>query len=459
MLFTQYYLDCLSQASYLVADETSGQAVVVDPRRDVADYLDDAKARGLTIVGVINTHFHADFVSGHLELARETGAWIGYGAAAQTEFDIRPLADGERISLGDVTLQIMATPGHTPESISVLVFEHADDAVPYGVLTGDALFIGDVGRPDLLASVGVTADELGRMLYDSVQNKLMALPDAVRVFPAHGAGSACGKNLSTERQSTIGEQRAFNYACQPMSEERFLEVVTAGQPAAPAYFIYNATLNKRHRTVRDTDATAPALTAEQVEAALVDGAALLDARDNQEFAAGHLRGALNVPWDGRTAETIGAVLTPDQRVVIIAPDGQEQDVATRFVRIGFDNVVGYVADPEGYLVAHEQDVVRASRLTAAQAAAAMNAPDTQVVDIRNDGELEAGMVPGARHIPLAQLVARADELDPAKPVLLYCAGGWRSSVGASLLRAKGFADVSDLLGGYAAWEVAQPVAS
>lgn len=459
MLFTQYYLDCLSQASYLVADETSGQAVVVDPRRDVADYLDDAKARGLTIVGVINTHFHADFVSGHLELARETGAWIGYGAAAQAEFDIRPLADGERISLGDVTLQIMTTPGHTPESISVLVFEHADDAVPYGVLTGDALFIGDVGRPDLLASVGVTADELGRMLYDSVQNKLMALPDAVRVFPAHGAGSACGKNLSTERQSTIGEQRAFNYACQPMSEERFLEVVTAGQPAAPAYFIYNATLNKRHRTVRDTDATAPALTAEQVEAALVDGAALLDARDNQEFAAGHLRGALNVPWDGRTAETIGAVLTPDQRVVIIAPDGQEQDVATRFVRIGFDNVVGYVADPEGYLVAHEQDVVRASRLTAAQAAAAMNAPDTQVVDIRNDGELEAGMVPGARHIPLAQLVARADELDPAKPVLLYCAGGWRSSVGASLLRAKGFADVSDLLGGYAAWEVAQPVAS
>ena len=459
MYFTQYYLDCLSQASYLVGDEGTGQAVIVDPRRDVAEYLDDATAHGLTIVGIINTHFHADFLSGHLELARETGAWIGYGAAAQPEFEVRLLQDGERISLGDVTLEVMATPGHTPESISVLVYEHADDEVAYGVLTGDALFIGDVGRPDLLASVGVTADELGRMLYDSVQHKLMSLPDAVRVFPAHGAGSACGKNLSTERQSTIGEQRAFNYACQPMSEAQFLEVVTAGQPPAPAYFIYNATLNKQERGVRDTDAAAPALTVEQVESALAGGAVLLDARDNQEFAAGHLRGALNVPWDGRTAETIGAVLTPEQQVVIMAPEGQEQDVATRFARIGFDNVLGYVADPEAYLLAHQQDVTRASRLTVGQVADVLASDDAQIVDIRGEGELEAGMLPGARHIPLAQLVSRAGELDPARPVLLYCAGGWRSSVGASLLRHRGFSDVSDVLGGYGAWSMAHAVAS
>lgn len=459
MYFTQYYLDCLSQASYLVGDEGTGQAVIVDPRRDVAEYLDDATAHGLTIVGIINTHFHADFLSGHLELARETGAWIGYGAAAQPEFEVRSLQDGERISLGDVTLEVMATPGHTPESISVLVYEHADDEVAYGVLTGDALFIGDVGRPDLLASVGVTADELGRMLYDSVQHKLMSLPDAVRVFPAHGAGSACGKNLSTERQSTIGEQRAFNYACQPMSEAQFLEVVTAGQPPAPAYFIYNATLNKQERGVRDTDAAAPALTVEQVESALAGGAVLLDARDNQEFAAGHLRGALNVPWDGRTAETIGAVLMPEQQVVIMAPEGQEQDVATRFARIGFDNVLGYVADPEAYLIAHQQDVTRASRLTVGQVADVLDSDDAQIVDIRGEGELEAGMLPGARHIPLAQLVSRAGELDPARPVLLYCAGGWRSSVGASLLRHRGFSDVSDILGGYGAWSMAHAVAS
>ncbi|MDN5797657.1 MAG: MBL fold metallo-hydrolase [Intrasporangium sp.] len=451
MIFTQYYLDCLSQASYLIGDPSTGQAVVVDPRRDVAEYLDDAQAHGLSIVGVVNTHFHADFVSGHLELARATGAWIGYGEAAKPEFEVRSLVDGERISLGEVTLQVMATPGHTPESISVLVFEHPDDQVAYGVLTGDALFIGDVGRPDLLASVGVTAEQLGRMLYDSVQHKLMALPDAVRVFPAHGAGSACGKNLSTERQSTIGEQRTFNYACQPMSEAEFVEVVTAGQPPAPAYFVYNATLNKHERTVRDADATVPALTGEQVDAALADGGVLHDARDQQEFAAGHLRGALNVPWDGRLAETVGTVLTPDQRVVIMAPEGQEQQVATRFARIGFDNVLGYVANPEDYLVEHQDEVVPASRLTAGQALDAVASPAIQLVDIRNAGELEAGMLPGARHIPLAELVARADELDPARPVLLYCAGGWRSSVGASFLRARGFADVSDLLGGYGAW--------
>lgn len=460
MIFTQYYLDCLSQASYLVGDETTGRAVVVDPRRDVGEYLDDAKARGLTIVGIINTHFHADFVSGHLELARETGAWIGYGEGAAPEFEVRSLADGERISLGDVTLQIMATPGHTPESISVLVLERPDDdEVPYGVLTGDALFIGDVGRPDLLASVGLTAEELGRMLYDSVQRKLMALPDAVRVFPAHGAGSACGKNLSTERQSTIGEQRRFNYACQPMSEHDFLKVVTSGQPAAPAYFLYNATLNKQGREVWDVHASVPALTAEQVERALADGAVLHDARDHQEFAAGHLRGAINVPWDGRLAETVGTVLTPDQHVVIMAPDGQEQEVATRFARIGFDKVLGHVADPEGYLLAHQDDVASASRLTPVQANAAVVESHAQVVDIRNEGELAEGMLPGALHIPLAELVARAGELDPDRPVLLYCAGGWRSSVGASMLRAQGFRDVSDLIGGFGAWLRGQQAAS
>ena len=408
MLFIQYYLDCLSQASYLIGDESTGQAVVVDPRRDVEEYLDDARAKGLSIVGVINTHFHADFVSGHLELARETGAWIGYGAAASADFPIRHLADRDRISLGEVTLEVMTTPGHTPESISILVFEHPGDETAYGVLTGDALFIGDVGRPDLLASVGVTADELGRMLYDSVQHKLMGLPDEVRVFPAHGAGSACGKNLSTERQSTIGNQRAFNYACQPMSEEQFLAVVTEGQPAAPGYFIYNATLNKRDRKLRDTDATVPALTDSQVEEALASGAALHDARDVQEFAAGHLRGSVNVPADGRMAETVGMVFTPDQSVVIIAPEGAEQEVATRFARIGFDNVLGYLPDPEAYFLSHQDDVEQASRLGAAAADDAMAMPEVQVVDIRNAGEVTAGMIPGARHIPLAELAGRAN---------------------------------------------------
>jgi glyoxylase-like metal-dependent hydrolase (beta-lactamase superfamily II)/rhodanese-related sulfurtransferase len=459
MYFAQYYLDCLSQASYLVGDETTGQAVVVDPRRDVEEYVADAAAHGLRIVGIINTHFHADFVSGHLELAKATGAWIGYGAAGRADFAVRPLHDGERISLGEVTVEIMETPGHTPESISVLVYEHADDETAYGVLTGDALFIGDVGRPDLLASVGVTADELGRALYHSVQTKLMGLPDAVRVFPAHGAGSACGKNLSTERQSTIGAQRAENYACQPMSEAEFVEVVTEGQPSAPAYFSYNASLNKQDRPVRELDAAATALSDEQVDAALADGALVLDARPAAEYSAGHLRGSVSVPADGRMAETVGMVVAPDRRVVLLAANGDEQQAATRLARIGFDQVVGYVPDPEGYLVRNADRVERASRLTAAAAESALRDNDVQLVDLRNAGELSIGAVPGAVHIPLPELTARLGELDPARPVLLYCAGGWRSAVGASVLRAHGFTDVSDLLGGYGAWSLAQARAS
>ncbi len=452
MIFTQYYLDCLSQASYLIGDETTGQAVVVDPRRDVAEYLADAADQGLRIIGVINTHFHADFLSGHLELARETGAWIGYGEAAQADFEIRSLADGERISLGDVTLEIMTTPGHTPESISVLVFEHADDEVAYGVLTGDALFIGDVGRPDLLASIGVTAEELGKMLYHSIHTKLMGLPDAVRVFPAHGAGSACGKNLSTERQSTIGQQRLFNYACQPMSEQEFIDVVTEGQPTAPEYFVYDALLNRRDREVRDTDAAIPALSPEEVAAALADGAIIHDSRDNAEFATGFLRGSINVPADGRMAETVGMVLQPEDAVILVAPEGAEQDVAVRFARIGFDNVIGYIPSPEAYFIDHPDQVVRASRLTVQQADQALAEAGVQIVDVRNAGEVAAGMIPGAAHIPLAELARRSQELEDDRPVVVYCAGGWRSSVAASLLRQRGFTDVSDILGGYGAWE-------
>ena len=458
MVFTQYYIDCLSQASYLVGDTSTGKAVVVDPRRDIAEYLEDAKAQGLTIVGMVNTHFHADFLSGHLELAKATGAWIGYGRVAQAEFETRPLSDGERIELGDVVLEIMETPGHTPESISVLVYEHADDEAAYGVMTGDALFIGDVGRPDLLASIGVTADELGVQLYDTIQRKLMGLPDVVRVFPGHGAGSACGKNLSTARQSTIGEQRLLNYACQPMTQEEFVAIVTAGQPSAPEYFVYDAILNRKEREVFDAATDVPLLDAAGVGAALADGASILDTRDVTEFAAGHVKGSLNVPADGRFAETAGMVLTADMPIVVIAPDGREGEVITRLARIGFDKVVGYVADAEALLLARQDDVVQGSRLTAAQLADLTRAGGEDapvVVDVRNIGEREGGHIPGSLHIPLAELRRRLDEVPTGKPLVLHCAGGWRSSVAASLLRANGRADVSDLLGGFAAWQAMQ----
>ncbi|MEW1908096.1 rhodanese-like domain-containing protein [Kitasatospora sp. NPDC085895] len=455
MFFAQYYLDCLSQASYLVADETTGRAVVVDPRRDVDEYLADAEARGFTVEAVVNTHFHADFLAGHLELAARTGAWIGYGRRAETEYPIRKLADGERISLGDVALQVMETPGHTPESISLLVFEHAADTVPYGVLTGDALFIGDVGRPDLLASAGTGADELGRMLYDSVQHKLMALPDEVRVFPAHGAGSSCGKNLSTERQSTIGAQRATNYACAPMSEERFVAIVTAGQSAAPGYFGHDAVLNRRERALFDTARAHRPLTADEFGTRRAAGAVVVDARTPQEFAAGHLCGAINVPVDGRFAEQAGTVLSPDAEILVVAPDGREDEVVTRLARIGFDRTAGHLDEPGSTLAAFADDLTPAGRLTVDQLRTALAAERPPlVVDVRSCGERAEGAVDGSLHIALNELPGRLAEIPADRPLVLHCAGGHRSSVAASLLRHHGFADVSDLLGGYGAWQAA-----
>ena len=316
MIFEQFYLECLSHASYLIGDTSTGRAVVVDPQRDVQQYLDSAKSHGLKIELVLETHFHADFLSGHLELAKATGATIGYGSVAEPQFAARSFADGERHALGEVVLEIRHTPGHTPESVSIVVFEHANDKVPYGVLTGDTMFIGDVGRPDLLVSVGKTSDELGRMLFNSLNNKLLTLPDATRVYPAHGAGSACGKNLSTETMSTIGEQRKTNYALQFTDIEKFVDVVTEGQPPAPGYFIYDAQRNSQDRDVLDEHAVLKKLTISEVVKHIDTGAVVLDTRDPQLFATGHIVGSINVGMDGRYAEYAGAVVSPGTKIVV-----------------------------------------------------------------------------------------------------------------------------------------------
>lgn len=452
MIFHQYYLDCLSHASYLIGDENSGRAVVVDPQRDVAEYVTDADKLGLRIDLVIETHFHADFLSGHLELAQAAGAEIVFSSVAETEFESTGVADGERYSLGDVTLEFRHTPGHTPESLSVVVYEHADDEVPYGVMTGDTLFIGDVGRPDLLASIGFTREELADMLYDSLHNKLMTLPDATRVYPAHGAGSACGKNLSTDLWSTIGDQKATNYALRAPDKATFMRLVTEGQSPAPGYFVYDAMLNRKDRDLLDETVVPPTMSYEQVRAALDGGAVLVDGRTPEEFAQGHLRQAINIGLEGRYAEFAGSVLPSDVDIVLMTDSGQALEGKNRLARIGFDRVIGYLTEPYQTMVAHRDDVQVASRLTA-QAFDERSAQmaDLQIVDVRNPGEVAAGIIPNAVAIPVGQLPSRLGELDATKPTVVYCAGGYRSSVAASLLRQNGFADVSDILGGFGAW--------
>ncbi len=451
VIFEQYYLECLSQASYLIGDETTGKAVVVDPRRDIDIYLESARENGLQIVMAIETHFHADFLSGHLELAEATGAEIGIGAAGEAQFPHRSLHDGERISLGEVQLEIRETPGHTPESISIVVWEDATAEEPYAVLTGDTLFIGDVGRPDLLSSLGVTAEELGRSLYESLNEKILTLPDSTRVYPGHGAGSACGKNLSTDTWSTIGEQRRTNYALQFDSSDDFIAAVTEGQPPAPGYFVYDAILNRKDRSVFDESQSPAPVTLEEALAAMAEGTVLIDTRDPAAFAQGHLSGSVNVGLEGRFAEYAGSVVGPDQAILLTGEPGSEIEARIRLGRIGFDNVTGYLPDLEKHLVEHPELSRRGSRLTAEALRQRLDSSDIQLVDVRNVGETGVGVIGDPVVIPVAQLTNRTDELDPDRPTVVYCAGGYRSSIAASILESRGFGDVSDLIGGYEAW--------
>jgi len=452
MFLEQYYLDCLSHASYLIGDESTGRAVVVDPQRDVSLYVDDAAHRGLRIERVIETHVHADFLSGHLELAEAAGAVISYGDAVQgIEYPFEPLAHGSRLSLGEVELEVRATPGHTPESISIVVRAHPHDE-PYAVLTGDTLFIGDVGRPDLLSSIGVTADELARSLYRSLHEQLLTLPDATRVFPAHGAGSACGKQLSTEKQSTIGEQRRLNYALAPMTEDAFVQAVTEGQSVPPAYFAFDAARNREARPTLAEDVEPSAMTLAEVLAAQADGAVVLDTRDPMDFAAGHFRGAINVSLGGRFAEWAGDVLRPDARVVLVSNPGTDHEARVRLGRIGFDTVLGHLDGALAVLATHPEISERSSRLTTKELESRRrDLSGLQLLDVRNPGETDRGVIPGARPTPLPRLVDALPELERDAPTVVYCQGGARSAVAASVLVAHGFSDVSDVLGGYEAW--------
>ncbi|MFH8567246.1 rhodanese-like domain-containing protein [Streptomyces sp. NPDC017993] len=454
MYFAQYYLDCLSQASYLIGDESTGRAVLVDPRRDIDDYLSDAEAAGLRIELVIETHIHADFLSGHLELARATGATIAFGEAAATGFPIRRLRDGECLDLGaggaGVTLTVLATPGHTPESICLVVREHAADDVPFGVLTGDTLFVGDVGRPDLLSAAGHSPHDMAARLRRSLHTKLLTLPDATRVFPAHGSGSACGRNLSTETSSTIGDQRRLNYALQPMSEGDFVRLVTAGQPATPGYFAHDSALNRDGHPLLEPTPLAALTLEEALTARDEHGAALLDCRPLDVYTRAHLTGSLHTSLDTRFAEYAGSVVAPGTPIVLLADPGKEDEARLRLARIGYDRVLGHIPDPAAALARELALTSVSHRIGVDELPDELPDAHVQLIDVRNPAEFAAGALPGARNIPLAALCDHLTQLDRRRPVVLYCRSGNRSVIAAALLEARGFADVCDVAGGYEA---------
>src|ERR1700719_3952204 len=346
MILKQYYLGCLAHASYLLGDEASSTAIIVDPQRDIQQYVADAEKSCLQIRHVCLTHFHADFVAGHLELRDRCGATIHLGSRAQAEYAFVAMKDGDTLEFPGMRLQVLETPGHTIESISILAFDlKKDSANPRAVLTGDTLFIGDVGRPDLRASLGWTADDLGSHLYDSLHNRLLPLPDELLVYPAHGAGSLCGKQLSSDTVSSLGDQRRLNYALQPMTKAEFIRLVTADQPDAPAYFAYDAILNTRERATLDKnlEQVLHPIDLDEVLRMGDAGAQILDVRDASEFAKGHLAGSINIGLGGQYATWAGTVLDRTKPVMIIAEPGREQEAALRLGRIGFDHVKGYMS--------------------------------------------------------------------------------------------------------------------
>jgi hydroxyacylglutathione hydrolase len=464
LIFKQFYLPCLAHASYLIGDEATGTAAVVDPQRDTDQYIAFAAEHQLKIKHAFLTHLHADFVAGHLELRDRVGATIYLGAKAKAAYAFTPLADGSLVEFGRVRLKALETPGHTPESISIVVYDlHVSETRPYAVLTGDTLFIGDVGRPDLRVALGWSANDLGGMLFESLHAKLLTLPDESLVYPAHGAGSLCGKAISNETVSTLGEQRKSNYALQPMSKEAFIQVVTADQPDAPAYFNYDAVLNSEERPTLEQalQREMNPLTLETLLGMQGSGAQVLDTRDSTEFAAAHLAGSINIGLGGQYATWVGTVLDRKHPIVIIADPGTENEAAVRLGRIGFDHVAGYLKDGMLSFKSRPELMAQTERVSAPFAAELLASQQPPLaVDVRAPREREQKFIAGSLHVPLNHLVENIGMLPKDRALLLYCGGGYRSSIAASLLQKNGFSQVSEIAGGLAGWEAAKlPVQS
>lgn len=440
MQFKQFYLGCLSHASYYLGSES--EAAIIDPQRDVQQYLDEAEANGQKIKYVIETHSHADFVSGHIELAAKTGAQIVYGERANTQFPTLKVKDGDELSVGDVKLKFLETPGHTPEGITIIA---ESDGLPLKMFTGDTLFIGDVGRPDLIGSKGFTAEQMGEMLYDSLHEKILPLPDETEVYPAHGAGSLCGKSLSKETWSTLGEQRKFNYALQPMTKDEFVKIVAADQPEVPMYFPLSAAKNLEGSAPLDEVSKPKALSTDEILA--FDGV-VVDIRTNTEYGAGHVPNSINIGLGGQFASWAGTLIPMGTPIAIVADDADQVDEAVmRLARVGHETVGGYVwfSNYTGDKKVIEQvPVEEVASLTQTE-------KYLQFVDVRRAAEHNAGHAYRAWNIPLDKLGTDFDKLDPAAPTFVICQGGYRSSIGCGILENAGFKKVYNVTGGTAAW--------
>ena len=449
MYFKQFYLACLAHASYLIG--SGGEAAVVDPQRDVDEYLAEAAANDLKIKYVIETHLHADFVSGHQELAARTGAQIIFGEKAGAAFEHRAVKDGEEIKMGDVTLRFIETPGHTPEGICVLISAAGE---PQKLLTGDTLFIGDVGRPDLAGGKGYTPQMMAEMMYDSLHGKLLKLPDSVEVYPAHGAGSMCGRNMSKETSSTIGEQRNFNYALRAMSKEEFVTMMTADLPEAPIYFPKDAEINRSGARGLSELQPPQSLTPQQVLALKDHGHILLDVRSAADFGAAHVPGSMNIGLGGQFAMWAGSLIPLSASIIVIADTGAQVDeTVVRLARVGIENVKGFL---EGGVQSWRDaglPVDTITQISVAELNERIADDDMQIVDVRRPTEYVNGHVPRALNAPLASLDKSLGPLNLEKDKLtaVICAGGYRSSAAASLLQQQGFSNLLNVAGGTGAW--------
>jgi hydroxyacylglutathione hydrolase len=450
--FKQFYLGCLAHASYLVGSD--GEAAVVDPQRDIEQYLAEAEAHGFKIKYVVETHLHADFVSGHRELAARAGAEVVFGARAGATFPHRAVREGDELRIGRVVLRVLETPGHTPESISVVVIDTEVSGEPRMVLTGDTLFVGDVGRPDLAGARGYTPRQMAAMLYDSLHEKLLRLPDSVEVYPAHGAGSMCGRNISKETSSTIGEQRRMNYALRPMPKDEFVRVMTTDLPEAPAYFPRDAEINRAGAAPLEDLPRPSALAPEWVAALLKEGHVVLDVRAATEFGAGHVPGAVNVGLGGQFASWAGTLIALGTPLVVVADDEEKVDEAvTRLARVGHERVVGYLRGGMDAWRAAGMETEAVEQITVEDLRRLLEErADLQVVDVRRPGEYAGGHAPRAQSAPLGPgLGAELAGLDRERETAVICAGGYRSSAAASLLKPLGFRRLLNVTGGTSAW--------